>query len=465
MIPSKDKVKIKYSIVIPTYNEEYFIEKNLESLKKFKNNFEIIVSDGGSIDNTIEICRREKVVLVKSGKGRGNQLNEGAKAATGEILLFLHADTFLPDNAFELLDHFFDNEKNKICRFLLGFDVDHWFLDLCVSFSKYSFPFTQFGDSSIVVRKTFFEELGGFPPISSFEDVEFFKRAAKKEDISVLRSTVNSSSRRFIQNGPIRQKLIDLMLFTGYLFKLNPDSLTRFYSKKVKRNKHSSLIVFLRCPRIGKVKTRLAETTTEEFALHFYRECANKIISEIKRIPQINKYVFYSDKYERDEVRKWLGNGFLYSHQDGNDLGARMKNAFQKVFSHGAGKVVIVGTDIPDLNNSIIESAISLLNENDVVIGPSKDGGYYLLGMNKLHNTLFEDIEFSTSSVFSETIRRIKKLGLKFSLLPQLHDIDTEEELIHWLDNGNGSPIKKEIDLVYNLINGKIKQRCVHCGE
>ncbi|MBI1938942.1 MAG: TIGR04282 family arsenosugar biosynthesis glycosyltransferase [Ignavibacteriales bacterium] len=426
---------------------------------------EIIVSDGGSSDNTIEICKREKVILVTSGKGRGDQLNKGATAANGEILLFLHADTFLPDNAFELLDEFFMNDKNKICRFLLGFDIDHWFLDLCVSFSRYSFPFTQFGDSSIVVRKSFFEKLGGYPPISSFEDVEFFKRAAKSGNISILHSSVDSSSRRFIQNGPIRQKLIDFMLFAGYLLKLNPELMTRFYNKKIKKNKLSSLIVFLRSPRIGKVKTRLAETTTEEFALHFYRECANKIMSEIKRIPRMNKYVFYSDKYEKEEVKKWLGNRFLYSHQDGDDLGTRMKNAFQKVFSHGAGKVVIVGTDIPDLTHSIVENAIYLLNENDVVIGPSKDGGYYLLGMKKMHNTLFDDIEFSTSSVLPETIRKIEKIGLKFSLLPQLQDIDTEAELIHWLGNGNGSPIKKKIDLVYNLINGKIRQRCVHCGE
>ncbi|MBI3124021.1 MAG: TIGR04282 family arsenosugar biosynthesis glycosyltransferase [Ignavibacteriales bacterium] len=437
----------------------------MESLRKFVNDFEIIIADGGSTDNTLEICKREKAILIISGRGRGCQLNKGAKAASGEILLFLHADTLLPDDAFILLDEYFGKVENKICRFLLGFDVDHWLLDFYLSFSKYDSIFTRFGDSAIIVRKSLFEELGGFPNRSVFEDVEFFRKVTKNEKITILSSSVISSARRFMKNGVVKQQLINIYLFAYYFIGVSKNSITSIYNKKLKNIKKASLITFLRYPQLGKVKTRLAADTTKEFALHFYKECANKIIREIKKVSHVNKYVFYSDKEEKENVKNWLGKNFYYSFQDGNDLGQRMKNAFQKVFSHGAEKVIIMGTDIPDLSQEIIESAVNILTEVDIVIGPSKDGGYYLLGMKKMYNEFFEDIKFSTSKVLAETISIADKLNLQYSLLTQLNDIDTEKELKLWLETNSNTPIKKEIDFVYNLINGRIKQRCVHCGE
>ncbi|MDR3666677.1 MAG: TIGR04282 family arsenosugar biosynthesis glycosyltransferase [Ignavibacteriaceae bacterium] len=202
------------------------------------------------------------------------------------------------------------------------------------------------------------------------------------------------------------------------------------------RNK-SSLIVFLRYPEKGKVKTRLAATTSEEFAQQWYRKCVDKIMSEIDKIPNIETNIFYSDRKEKEKVIKWLGNKFIYHHQEGTDLGEKMQNAFFNVFSHNSGKVIIIGTDIPDLNQNILTNAFELLDKNDIVLGPSVDGGYYLLGMNRLHNSLFEGIEFSTSTVLSETISKIDKLGLTFSILPKLQDIDIEDDLIKWQNKVN----------------------------
>ncbi len=199
----------------------------------------------------------------------------------------------------------------------------------------------------------------------------------------------------------------------------------------------SSLIVFLRYPEKGKVKTRLAETTSKEFALHWYKTCVDKIINELNKISNIDIYIFYSDIAERDKVIKWLGDKFIYSHQDGKDLGTRMHNAFFKVLANNSGKVIIIGTDIPDLNQNIITDAFVRLDNNDIVLGPSIDGGYYLLGMKKLHNSLFDKIKFSTPTVLSETISKIDKLGLTFSLLPELQDIDIEDDLIKWQNKVN----------------------------
>lgn len=220
-------------------------------------------------------------------------------------------------------------------------------------------------------------------------------------------------------------------------------------------NKADSLIIFLRNPKSGQVKTRLAKTTSSEFATKFYKLCAEHIVQTTKGISGINRLAFYSDQREKKEVKSWLGGKFSFISQVGDDLGSRMKNAFNRVFSLGSEKVIIIGTDIPELSEGFLKNAFRVLDKNDVVIGPSKDGGYYLLGIKKIYAELFDGINYSTSSVLSETIKRIKDLGLSCHLLPILSDVDTEEDLIDWMNSGSNTSLKKEIKLAYKSIREK----------
>ncbi len=362
----------------------------------------------------MNISKDYNVKIINSAKGRGVQLNNGAKTATGEFLIFLHADTFLPDNAFDLIEEFFSKSENKICRFLLGFDFNHKLLDLYSKFSTYNTQFTRYGDSAIIIRRTFFDELAGYKNYEAFEDVEFLKRASKLSHIKVLDASVISSSRRFIQNGIIKKQLFNFLLFIGYLLNVNTKFLSKMFNKKLNK-RTDSIIVFIRYPSKGKVKTRLAKTTSSELAVTFYKSCAENLVRNIKKIPSINRFIFYSDKTEKKEIISWLGNKLFFASQEGDDLGTRMKNAFEKVFNSGSQKVIIVGTDIPDLSKEIVIKAFKLLDSNDVVIGPSKDGGYYLLGMKKMNAQLFEGIQYSTYSVLNETLIKIKKLKLVIS--------------------------------------------------
>ena len=400
----------------------------------------------------MNFAKDKNVKIINSQKGRGSQLNAGAKAATGEILIFLHADTFLPDNAFDLIKKFFSNSQNKICRFLLGFDFNHFVLDIYSNFSKFDTQFTRFGDSAIIIRSTFFHELGGYKNWKAFEDVDFLKRASRLSKIKILGAVVNSSSRRFIQNGIIKKQLVNFLLLIGYLFNVNTNFLCRMFNKKLK-SRNDSIIVFVRYPTNGKVKTRLAETTSSEFALKFYKLCAENLVRNIKKIPYVNRFIFYSNKSNEKQTMHWLGNKLFFAFQEGEDLGTRMKNAFEKVFSGGSQKVIIVGTDIPDQSKKIIIDAFNLLDKNDIVIGPSKDGGYYLLGMKKMYRQIFEGIEYSTPDVLSETILKIKELKLVYHLLPELMDIDTEENLVLWLNDDNRNPIKRDVKLAYKPAN------------
>lgn len=446
----------KYSVIIPSFNEELFIEKNIKEIRKIMPGAEIIVVDCGSNDQTKNICEREGVKVFNSKRGRGTQLNQGAKNANGNILVFLHADTYLPKNAFELYEQFFTKEKNKICRFRLGFDIEHKHLNRYGKLSKLNLIFTRFGDMCIAVRKDFYFEAGGFPEWNFMEDVEFLNNASSKSRIVVLPASVVSSARAYLRHGFINKQLLNGLMLTKYTLGFRKFiERNEYYNKKIKQRK-ASIIIFARYPDEGKVKTRLAATIGDHYAKVYYKLIAEKIISEVKKIRKVYTYIFFSEEEEKSKIKKWLGQKYFYSHQEGKDLGERMSEAFRKVFSHGAKKVLLTGTDIPDLSKEIIEEAIVSLDNHDIVIGPAKDGGYYLLGMKKHSPLLFKNISYGTGDVFNETLGKASENNLSYSILPQLQDIDNEEDLTNWLNCETRNELKKEIEMIYTLVNGKL---------
>lgn len=186
------------------------------------------------------------------------------------------------------------------------------------------------------------------------------------------------------------------------------------------------LLIFVKNPEKGKVKTRLAKTVGDEKAYDTYLKLLNFTI-EVSSKVEAKRQIWYSSFV--DEEDGLGGIGFKKKLQYGENLGQRMLNAFQYGFEEQFEKIVIIGSDCPDISAEIIEYAYKLLNQNDVVIGPSKDGGYYLLGMNKLIPGIFEDIPWSTEQVYPETLKVLNNQEKEYGLLPTLNDIDTEEDL------------------------------------
>lgn len=197
----------------------------------------------------------------------------------------------------------------------------------------------------------------------------------------------------------------------------------------------NALVIFARYPVLGKVKTRLASSLGKEFALGFYKECLRHLFAQVVRNQNnfFTPFLFCSEKDELNRMIDWAGSGFEFHCQEGNDLGERMSNAFKKVFALGAKKAVIIGTDLPDISKNIVTSSFKLLDEKDFVIGPSTDGGYYLLGMKNLNCDLFTEISWSTEMVLNHTINRIDENNFSFAKLEQLHDIDDEQSLRLWM--------------------------------
>jgi len=188
----------------------------------------------------------------------------------------------------------------------------------------------------------------------------------------------------------------------------------------------SLLIIFYRNPEIGKVKTRLAATVGDERALQIFRKLSFHTKDVTEKL-QADKIVFYSDAIDLMDI--WSNAAYLKTLQHGDDLGERMKNAFQNAFENGYASVCVIGTDCYELTSEIIDRAFEGLRSADTVIGPARDGGYYLLGMNRLHPEVFDGKAWSTETVFRETIRDFDDAGLTYVILPVLRDVDKAEDL------------------------------------
>lgn len=186
------------------------------------------------------------------------------------------------------------------------------------------------------------------------------------------------------------------------------------------------LIVFLRKPELGKVKTRLAATVGDEKALAIYCELLEHTLGSTTGL-QCTKQAWYAGE---GAVEDQVGPcGFLICAQVGNDLGERMLKAFTEGFEHGYGPVMIIGTDCPGITSVILKDALASMEQHDAVLGPARDGGYYLLGLKAPLEAVFQNKEWSTSSVAKDTLEDLELHGRSVHLLPELIDVDTEQDL------------------------------------
>ena len=192
-----------------------------------------------------------------------------------------------------------------------------------------------------------------------------------------------------------------------------------------------ALIVFAKMPLPGAVKTRLGKTLGMEKAATLYKEFADHAFELARACAEdgIGVYVFYAPGTDAAEMARWVAlSSCMYAEQEGESLGERMQSAFQYTFHRGARRTVIIGTDVPELEMPVLRNALGLLVDHQVVIGPSTDGGYYLLGMQTPLKELFEGIVWSSNDVLQGTVERLKSLRLHYTLLSELADIDTESD-------------------------------------
>jgi len=190
------------------------------------------------------------------------------------------------------------------------------------------------------------------------------------------------------------------------------------------------IILFVKYPEKGKVKKRLSEEIGADAAVALYQNFVLDLLASVKGL-SIPLWVCFYPPDDSEKFSLWLGAQYRFIPQKGKDLGERMKNAFSHAFYHGFRKVILIGSDIPDLPNDFIDSAFLSLATSDAVIGPSHDGGYYLIGFGSdlFVPEIFEGITWGSNTVLQETLEILRLKGKKVHSLPEWGDVDTLSDL------------------------------------
>ena len=183
------------------------------------------------------------------------------------------------------------------------------------------------------------------------------------------------------------------------------------------------IIDFVKNIKLGKVKTRLAKTIGNQAAFEVYSELV-KITEQATKETIADKRIYFSDTIVET---KW-GTHFKAT-QEGIDLGERMKNAFNKGFADGYERIVLIGSDLPDINASHLKAGLQALKQNEVVFGPAIDGGYYLIGMTKMNDPVFDNKPWSQPNLLKLTLSELEQKNISYTLLEALNDIDTFKDL------------------------------------
>jgi len=194
------------------------------------------------------------------------------------------------------------------------------------------------------------------------------------------------------------------------------------YSIIMETNK---LIIFVKNPIQGKVKTRLAAEIGEAPALEIYKTLLKHTHQVATNTQEVSISVYYADFVNNND----LWNNFDKKLQEQQDLGSRMNHAIKSEMENGFQNIIIIGSDCLEINPQHIQKAFLSLKTNDIVIGPAEDGGYYLIGLKSLIPDIFKNKKWSTDTVFIDTIEDINRLNLKHMILETLCDIDTKKDL------------------------------------
>jgi rSAM/selenodomain-associated transferase 2/rSAM/selenodomain-associated transferase 1 len=422
-------------VVIPALNESESLPRLLADLRALPVPHQVVVADGGSTDGTREVAAAHGVRFLAAPRGRARQMNEGAGSLETPWLVFLHADSRLPEEAGGALAAWIHSASQDQAGYF-GFALQGrgWFWRF-IEFGQRLRERTAglvYGDQGLVLSRELFHGVGGFPELPLMEDLEMVRILRRAGRVQRLPARLPTSPRRYREEGRWKGWLRNSALVTLYLAGISPMALARFYPGRSPASGtlptgSPILMVFAKEPVPGRVKTRLAAEVGPEEAALIYRELGRRVVDQVREGPY-RTVVFYDPPEAGAAVEEWLGGrGIELRPQAPGDLGDRLGSAFRWAFRE-AERVVVVGTDAPDVDSEQAEAALQALEAADLVLGPALDGGYYLLGLRRHAPELFQGIPWSTPEVLGATRTRARELGLTETLLPALRDVDTLED-------------------------------------
>ena len=422
-------------IVMPVFNEGRTLAARLRALEPLrKRGVELFVVDGGSTDNTWAIASALADHVLLAPRGRASQMNAGAKDATTDALLFLHADTQLPDGADLLIAHALRAGQHW-GRFDVRIDGTHAALRVVARLMNLRSRLTGIatGDQAIFVRRSVFESLGGFADLPLMEDVELSTRLRRHSAPACIQTPVITSGRRWEQHGVWRTIALMWWLRAAYYFGANIAALARRYGYAPRpEDVAAAVVIFARAPLPGLAKTRLIPALGAQGAARVQRRFTRNTLRLAAAADTGPVTLWCTPDADQRFFRALhrAGGVALQSQCDG-DLGARMLHACAHHFSGQPDQpLLLIGTDCAVLAPGHLQAVARALEQHEVVIVPAEDGGYVLVGVRRLVPEIFERIEWSTALVMTQTRERLRQAGVDWLEMPTLWDVD---EPADWL--------------------------------
>ena len=467
----------RLGIVIPALDEADALPALLRDLRRLSLPHRIVVADGGSADATIRRALAAGAEVVMSRQGRARQLNAGADFLLTPWLLMLHADSRLDADAVSALErHVAESDDDPghagAAYFRLAIDHPDTYYRLIEAGQRLRERRTGlvYGDQGLLIGRDLWRRHGPYPDEPLMEDVILNRRLHRAGRLRPLAATILTSPRRYEEEGRVRGWVRNATLITRFLKGARPADLARRYPPRRRSGRSANpagaeasgadrrarpsvqhectaprapleararpprsgrapvLLAFARAPRPGRVKTRLARDVGDRAAARAYSAMGRLVVDQVTPGPW-RTVVCHEPADAGAEVREWLGDGpAAFWPQPGGDLGERMSALCDRAFEL-SDRVVVIGTDAPGLDADLVRRCLAGLDHADVVLGPARDGGYYLMGLGARRPNLFRNIRWSTPSVLAATVARARAEGASVAYLEVCADIDTAADL------------------------------------
>ena len=416
------------SVVIPVWRDREALEALLASFGP-QDQVEVVVALalGDGTEHRESAARLDWVRWVEGPRGRASQMNAGAVASMGRWLVFLHADSRLPDNWLDVIADADSRTAVVGGAFRFALDTGDWrarAIERAVRL-RVSLLGLPYGDQALFVRRATFDRLGGFADLPLMEDIDLVRRLRREGPLLFSAAPVITSPRRWERDGWVRRSARNMMLASRYLLGASPARLAQQYFGR----RAAALVVMARAHWTGG-KTRLAATS--ETAHAALREALFlDTLDAARSLPDADLLVACEPASEVAAMRGIAGAGVDVLAQRGETLGERLAHLFEDTFRLGYESVLIVGSDLPDLPAGALTTARTALASpgERVVLGPATDGGYYLVGLSRPKPELFKDVDWGTNRVMEQTTAIAARIGLPVERLHEWSDVDTLADL------------------------------------
>lgn len=420
------------SVIIPVLNDAKGLRRTLLSLVADKEGHEVIVADGGSIDGGLELAQSfEWVKVLRGVPARAARLNEAVLAAQGDLLLFLPPGTTLERGWPRAAEEAAADPTFALGSFRLQMDAPGLPYRMVEAFAWVRSSLLRFprGNQGLFIKRAGVVDGRAFTDLPGGEDLDLVRRMRQSGKVVQAKASAVNVVERWDVGSPLRRVTQDLRALAGLFRGAQPQELARFGD-----GEGLALAMFVKEPEPGLVKKRLIDLLGEERAARLYRRNVEEILHTARTAPvHARVYVFFTPPEAQSDMQRWLGEACMLIAQQGENDRERRAQAFDALFRLGVERIVLLGPHCPALQRGHVVRACNALQTHEAVLGPTDDGGCYLVGFTRKQRDLMVDLEWEPDRVFAELCAKLSSAGASFLCLETLKDLDTAADVpMNW---------------------------------